>query len=39
MANVTAILPGVTLADMNLMTVVELSEWHDRALARAPSQE
>lgn len=39
MANIAVILPGVSLADMDRMTVVELSEWHDRALARAPSQE
>ncbi len=36
MANIIAILPGVGLADMERMTLLDLSEWHDRAIARAP---
>lgn len=39
MANINAILPGVSLSDMDRMTLLDLSEWHDRALARAPQQD
>lgn len=39
MANIIAILAGVGLSDMDRMTLIELGEWHDRAIARAPKQE
>lgn len=39
MANIIAILAGVGLSDMDRMTLLELGEWHDRAIARAPKQE
>lgn len=39
MANIIAILAGVGLSDMDRMTMIELGEWHDRAIARAPKQE
>lgn len=39
MANIIAILAGVGLSDMDRMTLIELGEWHERAIARAPKQE
>ena len=39
MANVIAILPGVSLNELWSMTITELGEWHERAKARAPKQD
>lgn len=34
MANIFAILPGLSLTDMRAMSPAELMRWHDRAIAR-----
>jgi len=36
MANILAVLPGMTLADMGRMSPAELMRWHEKALARVP---
>ena len=35
MANIVAILPGITLTEMYAMGLAELMAWHERARARA----
>ncbi|MGF7149424.1 hypothetical protein FHS96_003075 [Sphingomonas zeicaulis] len=35
MANIFAILPGLSLTEMNAMGLAELMAWHERARARA----
>ena len=35
MANILAILPGMSLAALDAMTIAELMAWHARAIARS----
>jgi len=35
MANINAILPGITLSDMSAMSLSELGRWHEKARARS----
>lgn len=37
MANILAILPGMTIAEMCSMRIGELMRWHERAVARSGS--
>ena len=38
MANILAILPGLSIEAMDRMAPAELMRWHAKALARAPNQ-
>lgn len=38
MANILAILPGLSLSDLDRMPPAELMRWHDKALARIPKE-
>ena len=38
MANILAILPGISLAALDAMTIAELLAWQDRAIARLPAR-
>jgi len=39
MANILLVIPGLSLSDLGAMTFVELAEWHQRAVDRAPKSE
>jgi hypothetical protein len=39
MADILAILPGITLDALEAMSLSQLGDWHTRAVARAPKRE
>ncbi|MDB5725470.1 MAG: Phage GpE [Novosphingobium sp.] len=39
MANILAVLPGITLSDLSAMSLSELARWHEKARARSGAKE